>query len=497
MDAYLAHQRLIAAARRAAQPIASRRHAHISATPFVMLVYRLSGDEGAPVGFMYGTDSARPKVVVVAEPRNRDLRFRALTAMARDTEAYFARFTTRVPVLDKSGRQKISRNGDPQVLHTDAPQIVVPNPGTAEWLAMLGRATVWLRTEGDGAVDTSVRQLGGHLTHLTGRRALPGSASIVCATELLTTHWATGQTEAEDANLAALLSWIDPQWLDASWFRTGTMTRGLDAVDAARLAETLPTAGPVPDPAWDKDHLEPAISDYHELLRTGADSDAAAAHVRDAIVAALTPTWAATWHSVDVVRSLPVAPGAEERWERERWAWTMHWRRVETDSAFFRKSRTAVQSARLLSQAEAATAAVKASMAFDDPLIMARAIADGTAIEGVVVQRDDSHRVPGPSGTRMVKRPLITIRPHEPCLQPIDTGVTLAGDTRVKGRIISLTDEGLIVIMISAGMRAGSLPSVGDDACLATFEPPTRYPDTFPGDVPWTHRLPEPQEGAA
>ena len=244
MDAFLAHQRLSAAATRTAQPIASRRHRHVSTRPMVLCCYHLAGDPGAPLAFLYGTDNSSPNLVVIGEPRNRDLRFRELECLARGINQYLNQFRARTVVLDRDGRPKLSREGEVRTLADDAPQLVVPNAATADWLTVLARSTVWLRTDGDYAVDPELPRFGAHLTHLTEHRAIPGSANIVAATKLLDLHWTSGQTDYEDANLATLLSWIDPTWMNPAWFEP--WVRPIDGCDAAAVAESLPSAGRFP-----------------------------------------------------------------------------------------------------------------------------------------------------------------------------------------------------------------------------------------------------------
>ena len=68
-------------------------------------------------------------------------------------------------------------------------------------------------------------------------------------TAALADHWATGQSATEDANLAALLGWIDPP-------------DGMTGPAAARAAEDpvrCPPAGPVTDPTFDNEVLAPIL----------------------------------------------------------------------------------------------------------------------------------------------------------------------------------------------------------------------------------------------
>lgn len=490
MDQLLAHRRLTAAAVGIAQPVATMRHVHVAAKPLVVCAYHLAGDPGAPLGFVYGDDRDDPGIIVIGEPRNRDLRFRGLERFAEDVNAWLERFRACTVVRDRHGRPRQSRAGGVQRLADDAPQLIVPNLSTVEWLGILARSTVWLRTDGAYPVDPALPRFGGHLTHLTGRRAVAGSANVMAATELLDRHWASGQTDFEDANLATLLAWVDPAWMDPSW--TGGATP-VDAVSAASIAETLPSAGPVPDPTWDEQELEELIAAFNRARRGGRPVAAAEEALRAAVGQALQPAWAASWRAIDAVRALPEAPSVAGRWEVDRWAWTSHLNRVDADRAFFRRYRTAIQSARLLAASEEAAAAVEADMAFDDPLVMARHVAAGAAIEGTVIGRDDDHRVPGPSGRRN-RRPLLRIRCDDAVLLPVGTELTWAGDTRVQGVIPDPPAGDVLTIMVTAGMRVGAVPSRGDHGFFASFSRPTRYPSTLPDSVPWTHLMPTPPD---
>lgn len=493
MDPFLAHRRLTAAATGTAQAIATMRHMHLVPEPLVLCAYHLAGDPGAPLGLIYGTDRDAPKTIVVGEPRNRDLRFRALERLATDVNNYLDCYRTRSTVRDHHGRPKQSRAGNPQRLADDAPQIIVPNIGTVDWIGILARSTVWLRTDGDFPVDPVLPRFGGHLTHLTGRRAVAGSANLVAATEFLDVHWTTGQTDFEDANLATLLAWVDPHWLDSAWLSRGvTIT---DAVTAAAFAETLPSAGPASDPTWDEEELGALIAAYNKARKRKRLTKGPKKALRDAITEQLLPAWKATWRAIDLVMALPEAPGAQRRWLGDRWAWTSHLNRVDADRAFFRRYRTAIQSARLLAASEDAAAAVQADMAFDDPLVMARHVAAGAAIEGTVTGRDDDHRVRSPAGRRN-RHPLIYVRCDEDVLLPVGTELTWVADTRIRGVISELpkTPADDLTIMVTAGMRTGALPGPADHGCFASFRPPTRYPDTMPDNVPWTHVLPAPPD---
>ena len=65
-----------------AQPLASVRHRYLAPHPLVLVPLTTAGEAGAPLGAMVGTDPQRPRLLVVPQPRDRDLRFAFLAELA-------------------------------------------------------------------------------------------------------------------------------------------------------------------------------------------------------------------------------------------------------------------------------------------------------------------------------------------------------------------------------------------------------------------------------
>ena len=125
----------------------------------------------------------------------------------------------------------------------------MPNLATIGFLRLLGRSTRFRRPNGEYAVDPAVPVLGRWLTFLAERAEVPGSCLLLAATQALALHWASGQSQVEDQNLAALMGWIDPP-------------AGLDRPRGGAAAEdplTWPPAGPATDPTFDNEVLAPLI----------------------------------------------------------------------------------------------------------------------------------------------------------------------------------------------------------------------------------------------
>lgn len=460
MSALQTHQALLAAAERRAVAKATRRHVHLSPRPLVLVGYHLAGDIGAPLALLWGSSrDQEPQCMVVPEPRNRGLRFAALAEFAAEFLVYLAEFEDR----DEAG------------ICVDAPQLVVPNAATADWLlGIVGRFTRNLRTDGDSPAPPAVPLAGKHLSFFADR--MPGSSLVVAATDALATHWQTGQLPSEDLNLAALLGWIDPP-------------AGMDGPQAARAGEHLPPAGPDSDPNWDADILAALIEEWH-----AADDDAARATVRieleGEIREQLAPAWQACWRALERVDSLPAANHVPIRWQSDRRSWTDHCNRIAVGQAYFRNIPTPVQSAARLRFIEARTDELRGEMAWDDPLVMAGVIASGEALAGRVVAADFTRRIPNANG-RLVRRPLITIEPALEFTRPAGTTLFLSSSPGVKVAVLT-SDTGLIQAEVLRGANQnatiGLLPSLGDEVVLSPFGRPEFYRRSKVEDIPWTHQ---------
>jgi hypothetical protein len=498
LDVYL---RLQAMAQGRAAPAASVRHRHLSAKPFVVVGYHLAGEPSAPVALYYGAGRGRPRLLTIAEPRDRDQRFAALGRFARDLSLYLGRFTQTEPVVRTTGKPGLDAL---EVDHCclDAPQLVVPNEATARWLTdLLGRylrrlpppspavaagpdAGTPLPATGPNSpagplpdaqdaepseADPALRTAGAHLSWFAQRRQLPGSSSVLTGTDLLSMHWRTGQLPTEDGHLGRALAWVDPP----SW----TLDAG-DVQAAARAAELRPPAGPASDPGWDADVLHPAL----DLARQG-DSRSLKAVAQQA----LAQSWQDTWRAFDLVTLLPAGEHTTQRWESDRWSWTRHRERVAGGTAAFAARLSDVPAFRFLHELETRTVALERQMALDDPLVMARYVAEGQACAGVVVKRDPEHVQVSPAG-RTVLRPLLWVRPATPFNRPAGTQLWLGK----LGVTVRSADGDAIELMVTSGAvtrpKLSLLPETEASVVLAPFGPEQRFPDNLPEELPWPTR---------
>ena len=183
-----------------AQPLTTVRHTHIAERPLVLVPLSLAGEAAAPLAAIVGTDPAAPRLLVVANPRDRTQRFDFVAELARVVLSY----------VDGCARSVDTGAGGTKLRYAEAPQVIVPNRGGVEFVRLLGRSTRFRRPFGPYPVHRTVPILGQWLTFLRERADHPGSSMLLAMTEVLGNHWATGQSGLEDANLAALLGWIDP-----------------------------------------------------------------------------------------------------------------------------------------------------------------------------------------------------------------------------------------------------------------------------------------------
>jgi hypothetical protein len=505
--------RIEAARHGRAQPLATVRHCHLAERPLVVVPLRLAGEAAAPLAVMAGTGPGDARLLVVPQPRNRNLRFAFAAELAAIVLSYLesCRTVTEV-VTDRAGAERER--------YADAPQLLVPNPGAIGFLRLLGRSTRFRRTDGPYPVDASVPLLGRWLTWFTDRAERPGTATLLAMTEVLGLHWASGQSSLEDGNLAALLGWIDPP-------------PGLTGPQAALRAEDpvdFPPAGPATHPGFDNEVLAPALAAYdattpttHPVTNpvtnppandaishgtshrtrdattdaTGAAREAAVRRIREVIAGQLEPTWRLMWRSVELLRALPEAASVPARLRQDRESFT---RFTESLPEGFPQARRdgAVAAAVRLDRLERAQAEYDAQRAFDDPLVMAEFRLTGEAFGGVVVECDPTRL--DQSGKRAKPRPRIRVRTEDPVRVTPGRTVHNAARPAQEARILEVAQD-TVLLELSSGMgggrspRPGSVPEIGDHVCFCVFGGKGFGITSFPGreDTPWTHGGPPPE----
>lgn len=385
-----------------AQPVATVRHRHLSQRPLVLVPLITAGEAGAPLGALVGTERTSPRLLVVPQPRDRDLRFAFLAELAGIVLPYVDGFAADVEAAERSETDPTTgkRVKVEVELCADAPQLILPSRSGIEFVRLLGRSMRFRRTaeqepEAPYPAPPHVPLLGRWLTHFGERARVPGSALLLAMTDLLSRHWATGQSTLEDQHLGALLAWIEaPEG-----------TSGAEAALRAELARdkdgqlVCPPAGPATDPAFDNKLLAPAIERYDKArtllaaAEDGIEADArlaaltAAEREIHALVESRTrPTWDAVWRGLDALCTLPEGPRAAERWTRDRWSFTGHRDRVAAGEPPQPRRDDAVTAANKLATREREQARLDAQEALDDPLVMAGRRLTGEAFAGEVTE---------------------------------------------------------------------------------------------------------------
>ncbi|SDO05748.1 hypothetical protein SAMN05216259_107107 [Actinacidiphila guanduensis] len=500
-----------AVAARRAVAAATVRHRHVAERPLVLVPLTTAGEAGAPLGAMVGTDRAVPTLLVVPQPLDRELRFGFFAGLAEALLPEVERLSDEVEV------EPATRNREETELCADALQIVVPNSAAVEFVRLVGRSTRFLRTvedpEAPHPVPVPVPLLGRWLTHYAERARTPGSSLLLAMTELLTRHWATGQSAMEDQHLGALLGWIDPP-------------PGLDGPAAAARAQTgrtpdgllvSPPAGPATDPVFDNRVLAPALARYDRAraaleeagddARRRAEVAAAQEQVRELVASQLRPTWDDVWHGLDLLRTLPEAEHVAERWKRDRWSFTGHRDRVRAGEPPQPKRDDAVTAAQKLAGRETAQARLAAQEALDDPLAMAVRRLSGEAFSGTVLDVVMTWS----EGRRPMPRPVLTVATDDlPQAEPGTKAYRALPGARSaqSAELVAVEPRGpeeperaapapgwRVTVKLTGGMgsgrtpKEGSVPQVGDTVVFTLFEHDPRGGPALPDaeQTPWTH----------
>ncbi|MGW0475498.1 hypothetical protein [Streptomyces coeruleorubidus] len=492
-----------------AQPAATVRHRHLSDRPLVFVPLTTAGEAGAPLGALVGTDRDAPRLLVVPQPRDRDLRFAFLADLADVVLPYVDAYAEVVEAAERTETDpETGKRVKVEVdLCEDAPQLIVPSRGGIDLVRLLGRSTRFRRTaeqdpETPYPAPPRVPLLGRWLTHFGERARVPGSSLLLAMTDVLGRHWATGQSTLEDQHLGALLAWIDPP-------------EGLTGAEAALRAElerdakgqlTCPPAGPATDPAFDNKLLAPAIERYDRArmalaaAEDGLEADdrlgaltAAERKIRDLVLSRTLPTWEKVWRGLDLLRELPEGAHVEERWTRDRWSFTGHRDRVLAGEPPQPRRDDAVTAANKLATREREQARLEAQEALDDPLVMAGRRLSGEAFAGEVTDVVMAYS----EGKRPSPRPLVTVRTADrPHLGERTKVYRSLGGKPQSAEFAGAEEDGAYVVLrildkMGRGKEPepGSVPEKGDRVCFTLFEHEQRggakLPD--PEETPWTH----------
>ena len=510
--------RVEAAAVGRARRIRTFRHVHLSDRPLVLIPLQLAGEACAPLAAMVGDDADKPRLLTVYEPRDRTRRFEFAADLAEVVLGYLDGYIPsgpgaepatadpgrtrtdtdtnaghRSPAAGQRGRD--DGGADRLEPFADAPQLIVPNPNAVGFLRLLGRSARFRRTDGEYPVRPTVPLLGRWLTHYAERAEVPGSALMLPMTTALAEHWATGQSALEDANLAALLGWIDPP-------------PGQTGQQAARAAEDplrCPPAGPATDPGFDNEVLQGRMQAIRDAVLS---EDSSALHRAQAAMDAvlrdqLTPTWDLMWRGYALLAALPEAPHVAEHWSADRRSFTdqVQWQRA--GGAPQARRDHAVSAARRLASLERTAQRVAIHRAYDDQLVMAEYRLTGEAFAGTVIEADPTRQ--DTTGKKAKLRPWITVETADEVLVEPGQAPPLRSPQRPaqEATVIEVTTvqgRTRVLLELEKGMGRsltpipGTVPAVGEAVTYTTlrdeFQPSADFPSRE--QTPWTHGGPPP-----
>ncbi len=472
--------RALAAEAGRAQPIRTVRHVHLSGRPLVFIPLQLAGEACAPLAAIAGDDRDKPRMLTVYEPRDRTQRFDFAADLAEVVLGYIDGYTTEDPGSEAP--------------YPDAPQLLVPNNGGITFTRLLSRSTRFRRTEGEYAVRQSVPLLGRWLNFYSERSEAPASALLLSMTAVLADHWASGQSATEDANLAALLGWIDPP-------------EGMTGAAAARAAEDpvrCPPAGPATDPTFDNEVLAARIGAIRaaKARGDGAALQRAQLALETVLKTQLEPTWELMWRAVDLLRALPAGGHVEDRWQADRRAFTGHVNWLRQGNPPAPRKDSAVAAAGKLARMERDQQRLAVQRAYDDPLVMAEYRLTSDAFAGIVVDAQPDRL--DTSGKRAKLRPWITVDTSDEVIAGPGTEFASPGRPGQQAHVISVAPDGertRVILELQNGMGRsltplpGSVPAAGEAVTYTTLTDDFQRGPTFPqiADTPWTHGGPPPQ----
>jgi len=240
-----------------AVPIVSQRQVVIQPHARILTLLAMAGEDTSVHAAAIGGFGDAAQIQVVADPRSRDNQYALLRWLLPFFEDYYAQC-----------------RGEGSF-----PQIWVSSGGALGHLDTLADRLRFTD-------EPDIQRLGSLWTYAGERSPVAGQQALVSASGALRMHYATGQQEAEDEHLGALLTWVEPP-------------AGRDIFAAIAAAEAQPM-GVKTDPRFDRNALQPAISDYHAA---GSDSERAFHHnrIRQMMEGVLRPIYAATQRAIAVL----------------------------------------------------------------------------------------------------------------------------------------------------------------------------------------------------
>jgi hypothetical protein len=404
-----------------AMRIAARRQVTVQPHALVLIMLGMAGEDTSVHAYAVGAvGQAAPTIAVVGDPRNRDAQYGLLRGLLPRIETYF-------DACEQAGTH---------------PQVWVSSSGAVGHLDTLADRLRFTD-------DEQMQRLGAWLTYFGERSPIAGQQALMSATGALRLHYATGQQEAEDEHLGALLTWIQPP-----------PNRHINA--AVALAEEQPM-GFKTDPNFDRRALEPAIQDFHAALATGdaARIEHRRSQVQALLEGVLRPIYAATQRAVAILQASPwLASSALAVLEAEETRAFVEFR--DSQRQGFRlpyRDRPKAATLKLITR-ERAGANVEAGAVRHDPGAREIGVAKGRVLRATLVESRRDRIRP----KLFVQTVVLTTDQDGLHLRAPDVIHTLDGDA-VAIRVVDIERRGAltwITAEVVEGKRAGQRFQVGD-----------------------------------
>lgn len=334
-----------------AVPIVSQRQVVIQPHARILTLMSMAGEDTSVHAAAFGGFGESAQVFVVADPRRRDDQNTLLRELLPLFEDYYA-----------------------QCRATGTfPQIWVSSAGALGHLDTLADRLRFTD-------EPEIRRLGELWTYAGERSPIAGQQVLISASGALRLHYATGQQEAEDEHLLALLTWIDPP-------------RGRDLFAAVASAEETPM-GVKTDPLFDRSSLQPAIDDFH---KAGSDAERAfhQTRIQHMLEGVIRPIYTATQRAMALLgqprwRDNPALEelAQQESDEFERFM------QARDDGHFLPYHDSAKAGAMKIAARERAVTNVEAGMLRHDRAARERGVVKGSVLRGQLVDVREHHLGP-------------------------------------------------------------------------------------------------------
>ena len=255
--------RLLALDRGRAVPVASHRQVTIQPDGLVLCCLAMAGEDTTIHIAAVGRVGRPPEFRSVPDPRTRDDQFGLYEWLADRVEGYF---------------DSCRRSGS-------YPQIWVSSDAAVTHLDVLADRLRY------NNLNARVKRFGELLSYATERWPIDGQQALQSATRALRLHYATGQQEAEDEHLGALLTWIEPP-------------KGRNVLASVAIEEQIPM-GVKTDPQFDIGVLEKLVNAYFGAKRRSAgpgELSARAKAVHNGLQPVVARIYEGTQRAIAIVR---------------------------------------------------------------------------------------------------------------------------------------------------------------------------------------------------